>query len=149
MFYRYGRCTTDQCTVERLQGSLSPLELRLGLQQQQQQQQRQRQTYQAQKYQHQQYRHQQSQQLQQPIVVPWTDGKCYELGTQGPCNDDEEFVVLQDTMRPNCTNTAVELALLEEGCIKNHAGKCQEEIKIQTTTTPRKKHQSFFDQFDS
>lgn len=85
----------------------------------------------------------------QPVNVQWTDGSCYEVGSQGPCSDNEQFVVFQDTMRPGCTSSvSIELNLAKGGCLKNHTGACQDRIEFQTSgSTAQSLEQGIIDRF--
>lgn len=87
------------------------------------------------------------QQRRKPVSLSrWTDGKCYELGTQGPCPGQQQFVVLHATMRPDCVRLSIELSLLPTntpgnttnftsttpGCMTNHEFKCEKNVEVST-----------------
>lgn len=72
-------------------------------------------------------------------LAPWTDGQCYQLGTRGPCTGHEQFIVVRDTMRPNCVRLSVELTVLPNatgrpGCETDHWGNCEAGVEVSTTS---------------
>lgn len=80
----------------------------------------------------------QLQTAQQMTLVPWTDGRCYELSTQGPCASNEKLAVLWDTMRPGCVKPATELDLFSSKksttpppCKTDHRGECVDSVDVQ------------------
>jgi len=114
----YGNCTVDRCGTERRWNDpFKPK--RSGWQTRQQQQEA------------------------TTIIAPWTDGRCYELGTRGPCAGKEQFVVVRDTMRPGCVNPATVLDLFSnkrpettatttaQPCFTDHLGKCVDAVEFQ------------------
>lgn len=154
MCFRYGNCTVDKCSSKNRRYE-QPLPLRLNFklpQKQFQQKQQYQQQEQEQKQQYQQlYQHQQPQQRQktQLIKIPWNDGLCYELDTQGPCGDNEQFTILQNTMQPGCINSAIELHLTKGGCLKTHTGACQDQIEFHTSSSTESLEQEIINQFNN
>jgi len=116
--YRYGNCTADPCVVERGWNDASKSK---------------------------QSRWQTKQQKQEATIAPWIDGRCYELGTRGPCTGNEQFIVLRDTMKPSCVNPAtmldlfsnkrLETSMTTQPCFTDHLGKCVESVEFQTNDT--------------
>lgn len=95
---------------------------------------------------------------QQSTTVPWIDGKCYELGTQGPCNNYEQFVIFRDTIQPGCTNLTVHTSLgifpdiknsgttnLSQKCGQNHQHKCQSPAPIDFPISTSKKGIDYYE----
>ncbi|XP_050423769.1 uncharacterized protein LOC126835315 [Adelges cooleyi] len=69
--------------------------------------------------------------------IPWTDGRCYEPDTSGPCANNEEFTVLRETGRPGCATRLTELNLFSSmpvRCNMDHTGECVDEVQIVNTT---------------
>lgn len=118
--YRYGNCTVDPCDVGRRPGqprvdrtTAKPLLARW---------------------------RRQLQPDRQVTVVPWSDGRCYELGTQGPCASNEKLTVLWATVRPGCVKPAAVLDLFSSKkstppppppCKTDHRGECVDGVDVQ------------------
>lgn len=106
--FRYGNCTVDPCDMGRRPGPQRNARWRRQLQP-----------------------------VQQVTVVPWSDGRCYELGTQGPCASNEKLTVMWATVRPGCVKPAAELDLFSSKksspppCKTDHRGDCVDGVDVQ------------------
>lgn len=120
----YGHCAEDTCAPKRDQDELNLLRMRSTSTRLRQQ-----------SYKHPQEHHRDQQKL--TIIVPWIDGKCYELGTQGPCAEKEQLAVLRDLILPVCIQSAVGLSIVEPNCYyRNHTGHCQNEtVRVEKSPT--------------
>uniref|UniRef100_A0A8D8W0T4 DUF4789 domain-containing protein n=1 Tax=Cacopsylla melanoneura TaxID=428564 RepID=A0A8D8W0T4_9HEMI len=66
--------------------------------------------------------------------IPWQDGKCYRLGTRGPCKNNEEFTILDHTRHPGCRDIRFSNPLyvvdIPLNCKPDHGGQCAEEFSV-------------------
>lgn len=64
--------------------------------------------------------------------VPWKDGRCFKLGTRGPCKEEEEFTILERTRRPGCRDPRSPLFVVDipANCRPDHGGQCAEEFSV-------------------
>lgn len=70
-----------------------------------------------------------------PNYIPWDDDGCYKLQTRGPCSDNEEFTILDQTRQPGCKEAGVSNPLfvvnIPLNCKPDHGGGCAEEFSVE------------------
>uniref|UniRef100_A0A2S2NIH5 DUF4789 domain-containing protein n=1 Tax=Schizaphis graminum TaxID=13262 RepID=A0A2S2NIH5_SCHGA len=109
---RYGVCAVDDCAEERRRWTADTSSQRPDVMRQQR--------------------------GQPTSVARWTDGRCYELGTRGPCTGHEQLAVVRGAMmRPECVRLSVELTVLPKttdrpGCQTDHWGNCETGVEVST-----------------
>ncbi|XP_050524862.1 uncharacterized protein LOC126896261 isoform X2 [Daktulosphaira vitifoliae] len=70
--------------------------------------------------------------------APWTNRRCYELYTNGPCPNNEQFTVLPDSRKPGYSQRQAPVNLLSSmptRCDMDNNGESVDAVQLSNTTT--------------